>query len=90
MPHAVNLEQHPVCETTLIIRHRNDPGALAGILDVLRDEKIRVTGVHNTLFKGSKAAHTYLHIDAHPSPSVLEHIRRRDAVFHLDVVESQA
>jgi D-3-phosphoglycerate dehydrogenase len=62
--------------TTLVVRHFNKVGVLAGILDLLREEGINIEEMANTIFEGEAAASCSLSLDRPPSETLLASIRK--------------
>ncbi len=87
IPHCVNLASPEAAAPTLVVRHRNEVGALAKILAVLQEQSVNVFDVGTVLFDGAEAASTRLRVGAIPSPGALTRIRRDDAVFAVELVE---
>jgi len=59
----------------LVARHRNRPGVLAHVFDVLRADGINVLETENTIFEDAEAAEARINIDGPLSPAQLESIR---------------
>ena len=59
---------------TLVIRHYNRVGVLAGVLDELRNEGVNIEEMENTIFDGEQAACCSLVLDKIPSQSLIERI----------------
>jgi len=70
-PNTVNLCERTPATHSLVIRHFNRVGVLAGVLDCLREEGINVEEMENTIFDGAQAACCTLQLDTSPSPETI-------------------
>jgi D-3-phosphoglycerate dehydrogenase / 2-oxoglutarate reductase len=70
-PNTVNLCERTPATHSLVIRHFNRVGVLAGVLDCLRAEGINVEEMENTIFDGAQAACCTLQLDTPPSPAMI-------------------
>jgi D-3-phosphoglycerate dehydrogenase / 2-oxoglutarate reductase len=59
----------------LTVRHRNRPGVLAGIFQVLSDAGINVEEMENVIYDGALAASARIQLDTPPSPGDMDRIR---------------
>ena len=80
---CVNLLQRSPANWQLVVRHRNQVGVLAGILDGLRAEHINVEEMENRIFAGGAAASCSLRLDAPPSSNLLAVFAAKDDVFQV-------
>lgn len=87
IPHCVNLASPDTAAPTLVVRHRNEVGALVKILAVLQEQGVNVFDVATVLFHGNEAASTRLRVGSIPSPGALTRMGRDDAVFAVELVE---
>ncbi|NRA96960.1 MAG: hydroxyacid dehydrogenase [Planctomycetes bacterium] len=72
---CVNLAEYADATHLLVVRHRDEVGVLAGVLDGLREAGINVQEMENVLFKGGDAACARIQIDCAPDGAALETIR---------------
>ncbi|MGD9127440.1 MAG: NAD(P)-dependent oxidoreductase, partial [Planctomycetia bacterium] len=72
---TVNLCSKSPATSSLVVRHLNKVGVLAGVLTGLREEGINVEEVENTIFEGAKAACCSILLDQPPSDQFLTEIR---------------
>lgn len=79
--HAVNVRAKSSTDISLVVRHYNLAGVLAGVLDELRSEKINIEEMHNSIFEGGKAAVCTMKLDDMPSQSLLKRIREAGNVI---------
>ena len=58
-----------------MVRHRDRPGVLAYVFDLLRRGGINVQETENTIFEGAEAAVARINLDGSPSDDVLAALR---------------
>ncbi|MEX0700497.1 MAG: NAD(P)-dependent oxidoreductase [Planctomycetales bacterium] len=80
---TVNLCGRSPATHSLVVRHYNRVGVLAGVLDALREEGINVEEMENTIFEGAKAACCTLQLDTPPSRKLVTAIERHEAVVQV-------
>jgi len=86
VPNCVNLDTEPGAHYTLVVRHHDRVGVLAGILDALRRHQLNVQAMSNVVFKGSEgAASATIVIENEPSAELLDDIRSNEAVLGVDL-----
>ncbi|MBT5119466.1 MAG: hypothetical protein HOM34_01950, partial [Planctomycetes bacterium] len=68
---------------SLVIRHYNRVGVLAGVLDLLRREEINVEEMENTIFEDAQAACCTLQLDSSPSESTLTALQESDSILQV-------
>ena len=86
VPNVVNLDERQEAGYTLVIRHHDRVGVLAGILDSLRKHQLNVQQMSNVVFKGSEgAASATIAVENEPSAELLDEIRAHDAVLGVDL-----
>jgi D-3-phosphoglycerate dehydrogenase / 2-oxoglutarate reductase len=74
-PNVVNLSRQTPATHVMVVRHRDRPGVLATVFDVLRDAKVNVQETENIVFSGAEAAVARVNLDALPSDDLLDRIR---------------
>lgn len=79
VPNCVNLADHADASHLLVVRHRDEVGVLAGVLDTLREAGINIQEMENKLFRGGDAACARIQIDREPGPELLEAVRKSSA-----------
>ncbi len=82
---TVNMCARSPATHSLVVRHYNRVGVLAGILDLLREEGINVEEMENTIFAGAKAACCTVQLDTAPSERVLAILSRHDAILQVSL-----
>jgi D-3-phosphoglycerate dehydrogenase len=83
VPNVVNLAERTPATHTLVVRHRDRPGVLAGVLDAIRAAGINVQEMENVVFAGAQAAVARIDLEAAPSEGVLARLRSENA----DIIE---
>ena len=75
VPNVVNLAPRTPATHMLVVRHRDRPGVLAHVFDLLRGDDINVQETENIVFEDAQAAVARINLDAAPSPDLLARIR---------------
>ncbi|MFH0939834.1 MAG: 3-phosphoglycerate dehydrogenase family protein [Planctomycetota bacterium] len=75
VPNVVNLARHTPATFALVVRHLDQPGVLAGILDAMYAAEINVQEMENVIFEGAEAAVAHINLDKAPPAEVLERCR---------------
>ncbi|OHE82487.1 MAG: hypothetical protein A3G75_07160 [Verrucomicrobia bacterium RIFCSPLOWO2_12_FULL_64_8] len=78
---AVNLRQKSTAVTSLVVRHHNRVGVLAGILDELRNEGVNIEEMENMVFEGGLTASCTLRLDQRPSDALIAKARANPNVL---------
>ena len=71
----------------LVVRHKDEVGVLAGVLDTLRRGSINVQEMQNIVFQGSAAACAHIHVSHEPETKLVEELQQQSFVLAVDVVE---
>jgi D-3-phosphoglycerate dehydrogenase len=91
VPNVVNLASKTPATHRLIVRHRDRPGVLAHVFDLLKSSRINVQETENVVFEGAEAAVARINLDGPPSESLLESIRKgNEDILDLHVVTIEA
>ena len=86
-PNVVNLARSTPATCALIVRHRDRPGVLAGVLDAVSAERINVQEMENVVFEGAEAAVARIHLEQTPPPELLDRVRSANTdIIELDVI----
>ena len=89
--HCVNRLAKSSATHVLSVRHRNRPGVLAHVFNVLLREKINVEEVENIAYHGAEAASARIHVSGLPSQKALVEIKGgNDDVLSVDLSEVKA
>jgi D-3-phosphoglycerate dehydrogenase len=73
--HCVNRALKSAATCLLTVRHRNRPGVLAHVFQVLSEARINVEEMENVIYEGALAACARIQLDTAPSQGDLERIR---------------
>ncbi len=71
VPHVVNLARRTPATHTLVVRHLDQPGVLASVLDTISAGNINVQEMENIVFEGSHAAVARINLDSPPDDTML-------------------
>jgi D-3-phosphoglycerate dehydrogenase / 2-oxoglutarate reductase len=85
VPNVVNLARKTPATCALIVRHRDRPGVLAGVLDAIRAANINVQEMENTVFEGAQAAVARINLEQEPEAATLESMRSAE-ILELSVI----
>ena len=85
VPNVVNLAKRSPATHMMIVRHRDKPGVLAHVFQLLRDAGLNVQETENIIFDGAEAAVARINLDGPPPAATLEHLR----TGHADVLDLQ-
>lgn len=85
MTGLVNLETERLGSCTVVVRHYDRVGVLAGTLDILRRDDLNVQQMENLVFDGMMAAVAIIDLSDEPSPAALTALRSLDNVLHVAV-----
>ena len=83
---VVNLSRQTPATHVLVVRHRDQPGVLAHIFDVLRDGAVNVQETENIVFSGAEAAVARINLDGVPGEDQIRRIKSNSNVFDVQVV----
>lgn len=87
VPTAVNLEQDSEDRTTLIVRHLDQVGVLAGVLSKLSEAGINVGEMENTQLMGGKTASARIHISGSVDQALIDSLNARSDVLGVSLRE---
>jgi len=85
IPNCVNLANRTGATHTLVVRHADRVGVLAGVLGILREAGINVQEMQNTMFSGGAAACARINVVGEPSAAAVNVIRAATHVFDATV-----
>lgn len=84
--HCVNRVLKSPATCMLTVRHRNRPGVLAQVFQVLSEARINVEEMENVIYEGALAASARIQLDTSPSETDLDRIRRScDEILSVDL-----
>jgi D-3-phosphoglycerate dehydrogenase len=84
---CVNLCRSSPAPFQLIVRHLDQVGVLAEVLGAVRRHSINVEEMENTVFEDAKAACARIRLGGRPPGELLDELRAREAIIHVDLVE---
>ena len=88
VPNVVNLARQTPATHRLVVRHRDRPGVLAGVLDSIKAEQINVQEMENIVFEGATAAVARINLDNAPTKETLNKLQASNAdIIELDLLE---
>jgi len=88
VPNVVNLARQTPATHRLVVRHRDRPGVLAGVLDAIKAEQINVQEMENIVFEGAAAAVARINLDNAPTKDTLSKLQASNAdIIELDLLE---
>ncbi len=82
---TVNMCARSPATYSLVVRHFNQVGVLASVLDLLRQEGINVEEMENTIFEGAQAACCTFLLDTPPSDAVIGKLNANDAILQVSL-----
>ncbi len=74
-------------KTTLVIRHRDAPGAIAVVTRLLSEEKINIATMRVFRREAGGAAAMAIELDARPSPGLMERLRSLSAIKEVTLLD---
>jgi D-3-phosphoglycerate dehydrogenase / 2-oxoglutarate reductase len=80
---CVNIRARGEEEASLVVRHYNHVGVLAGVLDELRNSGINVEEMENAIFHGAATASCTLKLDTAPDQASLERIQAGESIIQV-------
>jgi D-3-phosphoglycerate dehydrogenase len=80
---TVNIRARSSATQSLVVRHYNRVGVLAGILDKLRNGGINIEEMTNIIFETSKAACCTLLLDGAPSNDMLSEMQKDENIIEV-------
>lgn len=85
VPNCVNLAKQTKATHQITVRHRDQVGVLAGVLDEMRRADWNIQEMSNRIFEGSKAAVASIRFDGPFDRKVVDRIEESDDVFAVSV-----
>jgi len=86
VPNCVNLAQGVHATHLLVVRHKDEVGVLAGVLNALRTANINVQEMQNIVFQGAAAACAHIQVSHAPDTTLLSEIESHEFILAVDVV----
>lgn len=88
VPNCVNLAEQTQATHQITVRHRDQVGVLAGVLDEIRRAEWNIQEMTNRIFEGSQAAVASIRFNGPYDKSVVDRIEQSDDVFAVSVNET--
>jgi D-3-phosphoglycerate dehydrogenase len=82
---AVNIRAKSCATISLVVRHYNRVGVLAGVLDELRNQGVNIEEMENLIFEGGATASCTLRLDDEPSAATLQAIAKNTDIIQLSL-----
>jgi D-3-phosphoglycerate dehydrogenase len=87
VPNVVNLARRTPATHMLVVRHRDRPGVLAHVFNLLREANLNVQETENIVFEGAEAAVARINLDGAPASDLCSRIKSGNPdVLDLQVV----
>ena len=90
VPNCVNIAVQTAATHLLVVRHKDEVGVLAGVLNALRVDEINVESMKNIVFSGSLAACAHIQVSQAPSTQLVDQILDNPSIFAVDVVDLES
>ncbi len=87
---TINVRRKSSDSISLLVRHYNEVGVLANVLNILRHEDVNVEEMENTIFEEGEAATCTLWLDSEPTPDMLNKIRDDDHIIQAVLQRSSS
>jgi D-3-phosphoglycerate dehydrogenase len=88
VPNVVNLARQTPATHRLVVRHRDRPGVLAGVLEAIKAEQINVQEMENIVFEGAAAAVARINLDNAPTKETLKNLEAGNPdIIELDLLD---
>ena len=87
VPNVVNLCAKSPAPFQLNVRHLDRVGVLAEVLGAVRRHDINVEEMENTVFEDAVAACARIRLARRPPPELLDELRARESIIHVDLIE---
>jgi D-3-phosphoglycerate dehydrogenase len=81
----VNIQHKSPAQHSMVVRHYNRVGVLAGVLDELRAAGVNIEEMENVIFDGGRAATCSLKLDSKPDEETVERIRQGEDVIRARI-----
>ena len=87
VPNVVNLARSTPATCSLVVRHLDRPGVLAGVLDAISAARINVQEMENVVFDGAEAAVARINLETEPPAEMLERVRMsNENILELNLI----
>ena len=84
---VVNLSRQTPARYVLVVRHKDQPGVLAGVFAALQTENVNAQETENIVFTGAKSCVARINLDSEPSLALLEKMTSaNEAILDVQLV----
>ena len=83
---CVNLSDAPNRTATLVVRHLDQVGVLAGVLTTLQSDGISVGKMENLIFQGNEAAVARINLRGRPSSAAMDLMAKQKAILSISLL----
>lgn len=83
---CVNLAERTPATHQLVVRHKDEVGVLAGVLERLRNDGINVQQMENMVFSGARAACARIQVEGAPSDEAISALATDGRVFDVKLL----
>lgn len=90
VPNCVNLATSSPATHMLVVRHADEVGVLARVLNSLREARVNVQEMENIIFRGALAACARIRVERAPDTTVLEKIEAIPSVHAISLVHLES
>ena len=90
VPNCVNLAKTTPATHLLVVRHADEVGVLASVLNLLRETGVNVQEMENIVFRGAKAACAHIQVDTWPGDELLKQIENAATIFNVSLIELES
>ena len=85
VPNCVNKASAGRSAALLTVRHKNEPGVLARVFDILSRASLNVEEMENLIYEGGESACARIQLGSTPSIAEIEAIEREETVLGVTV-----
>lgn len=85
VPNCVNKASPGRSAALLTVRHRNEPGVLARVFDILSRASLNVEEMENLIYEGGESACARIQLGSTPSIAEIEAIEREETVLGVSI-----
>jgi D-3-phosphoglycerate dehydrogenase / 2-oxoglutarate reductase len=82
---CVNIQNSPILNTSISIRHYDKVGVLASVLNILKENGINTEQMENKVFTGAKAAFAKLFVNSEIKAEIAQQIRQLPNIIHVEL-----
>jgi D-3-phosphoglycerate dehydrogenase len=83
---CINLADETAATDMLVVRHYDKVGVLAGVLAVLKEDRVNVQEMENILFRGAGAACARIQVNQRPSAEAVAQLDSNPDILAISIV----